>query len=111
MKASRLKQLFLKEFSYMPVEKRLDRIKIIVQSDVKRKRKQLMEILTTKYDAALDKALYGIRDDEKRKLKLTRILEERDERLPAIEKEGKRRYPHICADSKSSTSRNYIGIG
>ena len=89
IKASRLKQLFLKEFSYMPVEKRLDRIKIIVQSDVKRKRKQLMDMLTTKYDAALDKALYGIRDDERRKLKLTRILEERDERLPAIEKEGK----------------------
>ena len=89
MKASRLKQLFLKEFSYMPVEKRLDRIKIIIQGDVKRKRKQLMDMLTTKYDAALDKALYGIRDDERRKLKLTRILEERDERLPAIEKQGR----------------------
>ena len=89
IKASRLKQLFLKEFSYMPVEKRLDRIKIIIQSDVKRKRKQLMDMLREKYDAALDKALYGIKDDEKRKLKLTRILEERDERLPAIEKEGK----------------------
>ncbi|MER2089980.1 MAG: 3'-5' exonuclease, partial [Sporosarcina sp.] len=89
MKASRLKQLFLKDFAYLPVEKRLERIKIIVDSDVKRKRKQLMTMLTTKYDAALDKALYGIRDDEKRKAKLTRILEERDERLPIIEKEGK----------------------
>ena len=89
IKATRLKQLFLKDFSYMPVEKRLERIKIIVQSDVKRKRKQLMDMLTTKYDAALDKALYGIRDDERRKAKLTRILEERDERLPIIEKEGK----------------------
>ncbi len=89
LKGSRLKELFLKDFSYMPVEKRLERIKVIVQSDVKRKRKQLLDMLTTKYDAALDKALYGIRDDERRKAKLTRILEERDERLPIIEKEGK----------------------
>jgi len=89
VKASRLRQLFLKDFSYMPVEKRIERIKLIIDGDVKRKRKQLMNMLTIKYDAALDKALYGIRDEEKRRTKLTRILEERDERLPIIEKEGK----------------------
>ncbi|MFC5590656.1 RNA polymerase recycling motor HelD [Sporosarcina soli] len=89
MKASRLKKLFLDEFAYMPVEKRLERIKIIVQNDVKRKRKQLLDKLTTKYEEALDKVLYGTRDAEKRKVKLTKILEERDERLPSIEKEGR----------------------
>lgn len=89
IKASQLKKLFLQEFAYMPVEKRLERIKIIVQSDVKRKHKKLLATLTTKYEEALDKALYGIRDDERRKAKLTRILDERDERLPVIEKEGK----------------------
>ncbi|MEK5037647.1 RNA polymerase recycling motor HelD [Sporosarcina sp. FSL K6-3457] len=89
MKASQLKKPFLQDFSYMPVEKRLERIKIIVQSDVKRKHKKLLATLTTKYEEALDKALYGIRDDERRKAKLTRILDERDERMPAIEKEGK----------------------
>ena len=89
IKATRLKKLFLEEFAYMPVEKRLERIKIIIQSDVKRKRKQLVGMLKAKYDEALDKVLYGIRDDEKRKAKLTRILNERDERLPTIEKEGK----------------------
>ncbi len=89
MKASRLKKLFLDEFAYIPVEKRLERIKIIVQNDVKRKRKQLLDKLTAKYEEALDKVLYGTRDAEKRKVKLTKILEERDERLPSIEKEGK----------------------
>lgn len=89
IKASQLKKLFLREFAYMPVEKRLERIKIIVQSDVKRKHKKLLATLTTKYEEALDKALYGIRDDERRKAKLTRILDERDDRMPVIEKEGK----------------------
>ncbi|WP_342505705.1 RNA polymerase recycling motor HelD [Sporosarcina sp. FSL K6-2383] len=89
IKALQLKKLFLQEFAYMPVEKRLERIKIIVQSDVKRKHKRLLATLTTKYEEALDKALYGIRDDERRKAKLTRILDERDDRLPVIEKEGK----------------------
>ncbi|WP_342515014.1 RNA polymerase recycling motor HelD [Sporosarcina sp. FSL K6-1522] len=90
IKASRLKKLFLKEFAYMPVEKRLERIKIILQSDVNRKRKQLLAMLSTKYEDALDRALYGIRDDARRKARLTLILDERDERLPAIEKEGKK---------------------
>lgn len=89
MKATQLKKLFLRDFAYMAVEKRLERIKIIVQSDVKRKHKKLLATLTTKYEEALDKALYGIRDDERRKAKLTRILDERDERMPVIEKEGK----------------------
>lgn len=89
IRASQLKKLFLQEFAYMPIEKRLERIKIIVQSDVKRKHKKLLATLTTKYEEALDKALYGIRDDERRKARLTRILDERDDRLPVIEKEGK----------------------
>ncbi|MBE1555587.1 DNA helicase-2/ATP-dependent DNA helicase PcrA [Filibacter limicola] len=89
MKASRLKVLFLTELAYLPVERRLERIKIILQGDVKRKHKQLLLMLTTKYEEALDKALYGIRDDEKRKAKLTKIMDERDERVPSIEKEGK----------------------
>ena len=89
IKGTHLKQLFLEEFMYMPVEKRLARIKLVLQTEVKRKRKVLLVKLTEKYNEALDKALYGIQDDEKRRTKLTRILEERDTRLPAIEKAGK----------------------
>ena len=89
MKGSKLKILFLNDLSYLPLEKRFDRIKVIIKGDVKRKHKQLLTMLTAKYDDALDKALYRIRDDEKRKAKLTLILDERKERMLLIEKEGK----------------------
>ncbi|QTD41262.1 RNA polymerase recycling motor HelD [Sporosarcina sp. Te-1] len=89
MRATRLKRLFMEDFRYMPIEKRLDRIKLVMQTEVTRKRKQLYSNLSAKYEEALDKALYGIRDDEKRRARITRVMEERDTRLPAIEKEGK----------------------
>ncbi|MDN4606898.1 RNA polymerase recycling motor HelD [Sporosarcina highlanderae] len=91
IRAARLKKLFLEDFNYMPLEKRIERIRVIVQSEVNRKRKQLYKILSDKYEEALDKALYGIRDDEKRRSRITRIMDERDERLPSIEKEGKQK--------------------
>ncbi|MCM3465862.1 DNA helicase, partial [Bacillus licheniformis] len=75
---------------YMPLEKRIERIKLIMQTEVNRKRKQLYKLLSDKYEEALDKALYGIRDDEKRRARITRVMDERDERLPSIEKEGKK---------------------
>lgn len=91
MGAKRLRKLFLEDFGYLPIEKRLERIKLIMKSEVTRKRKQLYQLLSDKYEAALDKALYGIRDDDKRRARITRIMDERDERLPKIEKEGKQK--------------------
>lgn len=91
MRGTRLKKLFLEDFNYMPLEKRIERIRTIMLSEVNRKRKQLYKILSDKYEEALDKALYGIRDDEKRRSRITRIMDERDERLPSIEKEGKQK--------------------
>ncbi|MDW0108751.1 HelD family protein [Sporosarcina aquimarina] len=91
MGAKRLQKLFLEDFGYLPIEKRLERIKLIMKTEVTRKRKQLYTLLSDKYEAALDKALYGIRDDEKRRTRITRIMDERDGRLPSIEKEGKQK--------------------
>lgn len=90
MRGTRLRKLFLEDFKYMPLEKRVERIKLIMQAEVNRKRKKLYTLLSDKYEEALDKALYGIRDDIKRKARITKIMDERDERLPFIEKEGKK---------------------
>ncbi|WJY26300.1 RNA polymerase recycling motor HelD [Sporosarcina trichiuri] len=91
MGAKRLRNLFLEDFGYLPIEKRLERIRLIMNSEVTRKRKQLYALLSDKYEEALDKALYGIKDDEKRRLRITMIMDERDVRLPAVEREGKRK--------------------
>lgn len=88
MKGASLKKLFLEEFAYMPVEKRIERIKSILQTHVRRKGKELTFTLSRKYEEALDQAL-SIRDDAKRKESVTKFLDERDYRLPIIEKEAK----------------------
>ena len=89
MRASHLKKLFLYEFSYMPIEKRLTHIKKVVASHVRQKKQAVLATLHKKYDEALGKALNGIRDDDKRRRVVTRFIDERDERIPAIEKEAK----------------------
>lgn len=84
-----LKKLFLIEFSYMPIEKRLERIKKVIQTEVKRKTKAVLHALTTRYEEAIGRALNGMRDAEKRRKFVTKLIDERDERLPQIEQEAK----------------------
>lgn len=88
MKGSDLKKLFLEEFAYMPVEKRIERIKSVLQTHVRRKGKELVTNLSQKYEDALDRAL-SLRDDAKRKELVTKFIDERDWRMPLIEKETK----------------------
>ena len=88
MRGSRLKKLFLSDFAYMPIEKRLERIKTILQSHVRQKKKEILIVLNKKYEDALDKALV-IRDDAKRKAEVTKFIDERDRRIPLIERESK----------------------
>ncbi|MCZ8538051.1 AAA family ATPase [Paenisporosarcina quisquiliarum] len=88
MRGSKLRNLFLTDFSYMPIEKRLERIKMILTSHVRQKKKEILIVLNKKYDAALDKALV-VRDDAKRKAEVTKFIDERDRRIPLIEKESK----------------------
>ncbi|WP_052124026.1 RNA polymerase recycling motor HelD [Ureibacillus manganicus] len=89
MRGSHLKKLFLEEFAYMPIEKRLERIKKVVQTEVKRKSKAVLDSLNARYDEMIGKALNGFRDPEKRKRNVTRFIDERDERIPKIKAEIK----------------------
>ncbi|WP_040229112.1 RNA polymerase recycling motor HelD [Bhargavaea cecembensis] len=90
IRKERLQRLFMKEFAYLPLQKRLDRIRTILKTEVRRKLKEILTSLTGRYEQALDKALFGIRDEELRKTKTTRLIDERDARLPAIRAEGKK---------------------
>lgn len=84
MRGSHLKKLFLEEFSYMPIEKRIERIKKVVQTEVKRKSKAVLSTLNTRYEEMIGKALSGLRDPEKRRKTVTKFIDERDARIPKI---------------------------
>lgn len=89
LKASHLRRLFLEDYNYLPLEKRISKVRSVMQNHVRQKKKQILYSLKKRYDAVLDKALFGIRDDAKRKEVVTKWIDERDERLPAVEKEAK----------------------
>lgn len=89
LRASKLQKLFLEELHYLPLEQRLERIKKVMQADVKRKEKAVYQALSDRYEATLDKILNGIRDAEKRRRLIFKYTDERDERLPQIKQEAK----------------------
>ena len=89
MRGSHLKKLFLLEFAYMPIEKRLERIKKVIQTEVKRKTTAILNTLNARYDEALGRALNGIRHAENRRRIVTKYIDERDTRIPKIKAEAK----------------------
>ena len=89
MKAAHLRNLFLNEFHYLPVEKRLERIKKIITNEVRRKTKSVLAVVNAKYEDTIERAMNGIRNDEKRRAAVVRFLDERDARIPKIKEEAK----------------------
>lgn len=89
MRGSHLKKLFLFEFNYMPIEKRLERIKKVIQTEVKRKSKSVLSSLNARYEEMIGKALNGFRDPDKRREYVTKFIDERDARIPQIKAEIK----------------------
>ena len=63
MKGAKIKRLFLKEFQYLPIYKRLDKIKNLLANDLKIKKSIILSKINSKYDDALEKALYSTRMD------------------------------------------------
>lgn len=84
--AKRINRLFYEEYSYFPYEVRVQKIKAVLQSELKRKKKQILEKMASKYDKALDEALYGIRDPEKRKIRVSFLITRKEERLEEVKK-------------------------
>jgi DNA helicase II / ATP-dependent DNA helicase PcrA len=90
MKGEKLRKLFLKEFNYLPVYKRLDKIQNLLANDLRLKKSMILTKINTKYDDALDKALYSSRlDPEKRREKVVSLMERKENRLKAVGQEAK----------------------
>ena len=90
LKGPKLKKLFLKEYTYLPVYKRLDKIKSLLEEDVKKKKSIMLTNLNKKYEEALDKALYNTKmKPEKRKQLVVSLMERKEERKKRVEQEAK----------------------
>ncbi|MEH7073851.1 RNA polymerase recycling motor HelD [Neobacillus drentensis] len=90
MKGKKIKRLYLREFQYLPIYKRLEKIKNILANDLRIKKSMILTKINSKYDEALEKALFKSRmDPEKRREKVVSFMDTREERLLNVEKESK----------------------
>ncbi len=88
-KGKKIEHLFLKEYNYLPVYQRLDKIRKLLSSDLKTKKKQILSKLEDKYDDALERALYGIKNESKRKKKVSALIDRKVDRLQLVQEETK----------------------
>ena len=90
MKGKKIKRLFLKEFHYLPIYKRLDKIKNLLANDLRIKKLVILNKINSKYDEALDKALYNTRmDPDRRREKVVFIMDTKEKRIKTVEQESK----------------------
>ncbi|ULT59353.1 UvrD-helicase domain-containing protein [Neobacillus drentensis] len=90
MKGLKLKKLFLKEYTYLPIYKRLGKIKNLLEDDLKKKKAIMLTNLNKKYEEALEKALYNTKmKSEKRQQLVVSLMERKEERKKRVEQEAK----------------------
>ncbi|OLS40456.1 RNA polymerase recycling motor HelD [Bacillus sp. MRMR6] len=90
MRGQKIKKLFLKEFQYLPIYKRLDKVKNLLTNDIRLKKPLILNKINSKYDDALDRVLYSTRlDADKRREKVVSLMDTKEKRIRAVEQEAK----------------------
>ncbi|NWQ44030.1 UvrD-helicase domain-containing protein [Bacillus sp. EB106-08-02-XG196] len=90
MRGQKINRLFLTEFQYLPIYSRLDKIKNLLANDLRIKKSIILSKINSKYDEALEKALYTTRlDSDKRREKVVSIMDLKEKRLSTVEQESK----------------------
>ncbi|WP_144552096.1 UvrD-helicase domain-containing protein [Peribacillus simplex] len=79
-------RLLEEDYWYLPLYSRLDKLKAILQNEVKLKKKIMLERVVDLYDAKIEKALYKNIDPVIRKDFVTKCLDKKEERLGQIQK-------------------------
>ncbi|MFJ5623752.1 RNA polymerase recycling motor HelD [Peribacillus loiseleuriae] len=85
--ARKFKKLLVEEYWYMPVYTRVDKLRQILQNQVKSKKKAMLERVEKFYDNRIEKALYKNIDPNIRREYVTKCLDKKAERQAEITKE------------------------
>jgi DNA helicase II / ATP-dependent DNA helicase PcrA len=90
MRGQKINRLFLQEFNYLPIYKRLDKIKNLLANDLRLKKSIILTKINSKHDEALEKALYSTRmDEDKRRERVVTIMDTKEKRIRTVEQESK----------------------
>ena len=109
--ANKLNHLLTKEYTYLPLYKRVDKLKSLLLQQVKREKDEMQKKITAHYDGKIEKGLNFKGDERKRKAYLSEVLKRKDVRLIAFKDELRNAVPrYIRSVKKSSTFIHYKNL-
>ncbi|MCM3003245.1 RNA polymerase recycling motor HelD [Priestia koreensis] len=86
---TKLKRLYLTDYNYLSFQKRNDKIKEVLKSHLRQKKKMILDNIQKKYDTMLEQALFHVQNKEKRKQRVVDVMEWKEERFNTLQKEAK----------------------
>ncbi len=84
-----IEKLFIDEFSYLPIYRRVESIKKYISHRLKAEKKKILEEIEKEYDSQLDYIRDSEPISEERRLKLVGLMERRDSCLAVVQKNAK----------------------
>ncbi|GAA0327817.1 RNA polymerase recycling motor HelD [Bacillus carboniphilus] len=84
--AKKWTNLFAQDYHYLPLYRRVEKLKNILQNDVRKKKHQMIEKIRLFYEDKIEKALYRMKDANKRRAYVSEALDRKELRLKEIQK-------------------------
>ncbi|MDQ0273632.1 RNA polymerase recycling motor HelD [Cytobacillus purgationiresistens] len=106
-KRKRFIQLLQDEFHYLPLYRRVEKLKAILQSDVRRKKKEMIDKVELFYDEKIERALYNAKDPDKRRAYVSAALDKKSLKLTEIKKAIKSAVPSYMKQFSKKTVFQY----
>ncbi len=109
--ASKLNHLLTKEYTYLPLYKRVDKLKNLLQQEMKRHKDEMVKKITAHYDGKIEKGLNFKGDEKKRKAYISEVLKRKDIRLKGFQAEMRTAVSrYIKSVKKSDTFTHYKNL-
>lgn len=85
--------LFQQDYQYLPIYRRIEKLKNVLQNDVRKKKHQMLDKVITFYDDKIEKAIYNMKDAGKRKAYVSEALDRKELRKKEVQKAIKTAIP------------------
>jgi DNA helicase-2/ATP-dependent DNA helicase PcrA len=82
-------QLLSVDYAYLPIFKRVESIKKILSNHLKTKKKEILAQMEESYDDQIDHAFDTMTDLAKRKIRVVKLMDEKEERLQQLAKDSR----------------------
>lgn len=83
-KAKNINRLFFNEYNYLPLNSRVKKIKGVLQSDFKKKKKEMIQIIERKFEERFDELYYSMHNTEERRKKVVDLNDQKELKVSRI---------------------------